>query len=85
VITLFVALYPRVLPSSLDPAFSLTTTNAASTHYTLMIMTWVAAIFTPVVLAYQGWSYWVFRRRIGRIDIPATTGLPARRARHALR
>jgi cytochrome bd ubiquinol oxidase subunit II len=84
VITLFVALYPNVLPSTINPAFSLTTTNAASTPYTLMIMTWVAAVFTPIVLLYQSWSYWVFRRRIGRADIPAATGLlPARRDKAA--
>jgi cytochrome d ubiquinol oxidase subunit II len=78
VITLFVALYPNVLPSSTDPAGTLTTVNAASTPYTLTIMTWVAVIFTPIVLAYQTWSYWVFRQRIGRADIPSWAGLPAR-------
>jgi cytochrome d ubiquinol oxidase subunit II len=74
--TLFLNLYPNVLPSSIDPAFSLTVTNAASTPYTLKIMTWVAVAFTPVVLAYQGFTYWVFRRRIGVRDIPAVSGLP---------
>ena len=67
---LFVSLFPNVMPSSLDPAFSLTTANASSTHYTLKIMTWVAVIFTPVVLAYQSWTYIVFRRRIGVQHIP---------------
>lgn len=71
VVSLFVGLFPNVLPSSLDPAWSLTTTNAASTAYTLRIMTWVAVAFTPVVLVYQGWTYWVFRRRIGTQHIPA--------------
>jgi cytochrome bd-type quinol oxidase subunit 2 len=52
--------------------------GAASTPYTLKIMTWVAVVFTPVVLAYQAWTFWVFRRRIGCDDIPAATGLPAR-------
>jgi cytochrome bd ubiquinol oxidase subunit II len=80
-VTLFGALYPDVLPSSIDPAFSLTTTNAASTPYTLMIMTWVAVLVTPLVLAYQAWTFWVFRRRIGRADIPAPVGLPARAGR----
>ncbi|GAA0927678.1 cytochrome d ubiquinol oxidase subunit II [Kribbella koreensis] len=70
--TLFTTLYPNVLPSTTDAAFSLTTVNAASTAYTLKIMTWVAVIFTPVVLAYQGYTYWVFRRRLGRSDIPVT-------------
>jgi cytochrome d ubiquinol oxidase subunit II len=68
--TLFVTLYPNVLPSSTDPAYSLTTLNAASTPYTLKIMTWVAVIFTPVVLLYQSYTYWVFRRRLGRSDVP---------------
>ena len=57
--------------SSLDPAWSLTTTNAASTPYTLKIMSWVAVVFTPIVLLYQSWTYWVFRRRIGVQHIPA--------------
>jgi cytochrome d ubiquinol oxidase subunit II len=64
VAALFVALFPDVMPSSTDPAFSLTTTNAASTPYTLSIMTVVAVVFTPLVLIYQGWTYWVFRRRV---------------------
>ena len=67
---LFVALFPDVMPSSTDPASSLTTTNASATDYTLTVMTWVAVIFTPLVLAYQGWTYWVFRRRIGTRHIP---------------
>ena len=70
VAALFVVLFPNVMPSSLDPAWSLTTTNASSTHYTLKIMTWVAVVFTPVVIAYQTWSYVVFRRRIGIHNIP---------------
>ncbi|WFE54139.1 MULTISPECIES: cytochrome d ubiquinol oxidase subunit II [unclassified Micromonospora] len=70
VATLFAALFPNVLPSTLDTAGTLTATNAASTPYTLKIMTWVAVIFTPVVLAYQGWTYWVFRKRIGVANIP---------------
>lgn len=70
VTSLFVSLFPEVMPSSLDPAWSLTTANASSTPYTLKIMTWVAAIFTPVVLAYQTWTYVVFRRRIGVQHIP---------------
>lgn len=63
VVTLFGSLWPNVLPA-LDPANSLTVRNAASTPYTLTVMTWVAAIFTPVVLAYQAWTYWIFRRRL---------------------
>ncbi|MET0767011.1 MAG: cytochrome d ubiquinol oxidase subunit II [Aeromicrobium sp.] len=70
VVMLFAALFPDVMVSSLDPAWSLTTTNAASTPYTLKIMSWVAVVFTPIVLLYQSWSYWVFRRRIGVQHIP---------------
>ncbi|MFI0794735.1 cytochrome d ubiquinol oxidase subunit II [Micromonospora rubida] len=71
VATLFTALFPNVMPSTLDPAGTLTATNAASTPYTLKIMTWVAVVFTPIVLAYQGWTYWVFRKRIGVAHIPS--------------
>ena len=67
---LFVALFPDVMPSTTDAAYSLTTTNAAATHYTLTVMTWVAAIFTPLVLLYQAWTYWVFRQRISVHHIP---------------
>ena len=71
VATLFLALFPDVMPSTIDPAYSLTTTNASSTDYTLRIMTIVALIFTPIVLLYQGWTYWVFRKRIAVHHIPA--------------
>lgn len=64
VAALFGELWPNVLPSTTNPAFSLTVHNASSSSYTLTVMTWVAVIFTPVVLAYQGWTYWVFRKRI---------------------
>ncbi|GAA3794663.1 cytochrome d ubiquinol oxidase subunit II [Amycolatopsis tucumanensis] len=74
--TLFGSLYPDVLPSTTDAANSLTTTNAASTPYTLKIMTWVAVVFTPIVLLYQGWTYWVFRKRVTRASIPDSQGLP---------
>ncbi len=62
---LFLTLFPNVMPSSLDDAWNLTVTNASSSPYTLKIMTWCAAVATPVVLLYQGWTYWVFRKRIG--------------------
>ncbi|BFV58145.1 cytochrome d ubiquinol oxidase subunit II [Kitasatospora sp. CMC57] len=68
---LFLALFPDVMPSTLDPAWSLTVSNAASSAYTLKLMTVVAAIFTPLVLLYQSWTYWVFRKRIGTQHIPA--------------
>jgi len=61
---LFTALYPNVLPSTTSAAYSLTTANAASTAKTLMVMTVVAIIFLPFVLAYQSWTYWVFRKRL---------------------
>ena len=64
VAALFSALYPYVLPSTLSGAFSLTTANAASTAKSLMVMTVVAVIFLPLVLLYQGWTYWVFRKRV---------------------
>jgi cytochrome d ubiquinol oxidase subunit II len=63
-ITLFMILFPRVMISSLNPAWSLTIYNASSSQYTLRVMTIVAVIFVPVVLAYQAWTYWIFRKRI---------------------
>jgi cytochrome d ubiquinol oxidase subunit II len=62
---LFLSLFPNVMPSTLNADWSLTVTNASSSPYTLKIMTWCAGIATPVVLLYQGWTYWVFRKRIG--------------------
>ncbi|MBG0853964.1 cytochrome d ubiquinol oxidase subunit II [Streptomyces spinoverrucosus] len=62
---LFLSLFPNVMPSSLNDGWSLTVTNASSSPYTLKIMTWCAAIATPIVLLYQSWTYWVFRKRIG--------------------
>ncbi|PZT69109.1 cytochrome d ubiquinol oxidase subunit II [Streptomyces sp. SW4] len=62
---LFLTLFPNVMPSTLNEDWSLTVTNASSSPYTLKIMTWLAAIATPLVLLYQGWTYWVFRKRIG--------------------
>jgi cytochrome d ubiquinol oxidase subunit II len=62
-------LYPRVMVSSLNPDWSLTIYNASSSPYTLRVMTIVALIFVPIVLLYQGWSYWIFRKRIGREDV----------------
>jgi cytochrome bd ubiquinol oxidase subunit II len=74
IVVLFGSLYPDVMPSTTDPAYSLTVDNASSTPYTLKVMTWVAVGLTPVILMYQGWSYWVFRQRIGRRHIPAAGG-----------
>ncbi|MFP4320841.1 MAG: cytochrome d ubiquinol oxidase subunit II [Anaerolineales bacterium] len=64
VITVFRGLYPRVMVSSTNPDFSLTIHNASSSEYTLQVMTVIALTLIPVVLIYQGWSYWVFRKRI---------------------
>ncbi len=60
----FAALWPNVLPARNNAAWSLTVHNASSSPYTLKVMTIVALIFTPVVLAYQAWTYWVFRARV---------------------
>ncbi len=76
VATLFVSLYPRVMVSSLNPEWSLTIYNASSTPYTLKVMSIVAGIFVPVVLAYQAWTYWVFRHRI-TAELRDVLGLPA--------
>jgi cytochrome d ubiquinol oxidase subunit II len=74
---LFIALFPDVMPTSLSDGMSLTTTNASATDYTLQIMTVVALIFTPIVLGYQAWTYWVFRKRISTHHIPDPTPEPA--------
>ncbi len=68
-LTIFLNLYPRVLIASNGAANNLTIFNASSSHYTLIVMTIVALFFTPIVLGYQAWTYWVFRKRIGRHDI----------------
>jgi cytochrome d ubiquinol oxidase subunit II len=74
VITLFAVLYPDVMPSSVSSAYSLTIDNASSTPYTLRVMTVVALVMTPIVLVYQSWTFWVFRKRLGQEDIPAVEG-----------
>jgi cytochrome d ubiquinol oxidase subunit II len=70
VTTLFVGMFPNVMVSSIDEAYNLTVTNASSQQYTLTVMTIVAVIMTPIVLVYQGWTYWVFRKRISTSMIP---------------
>jgi cytochrome d ubiquinol oxidase subunit II len=75
VILLFGALYPNLVPSTLNKAWSLTIYNASSTPYTLKIMTWVTGIMAPLTVAYQAWSYWVFRQRISAERIPPPSGL----------
>jgi cytochrome d ubiquinol oxidase subunit II len=67
--TLFYALYPRVMPSSLGSEFDLTITNASATQNTLTVMSWVAVVMTPLVLIYQAWTYWVFRKRVSATQI----------------
>jgi cytochrome bd ubiquinol oxidase subunit II len=63
-VAFFILMYPRVMISSSNPAWSLTIYNASSSAYTLGVMSIVALIFLPVVLAYQGWTYYTFRKRI---------------------
>ncbi len=60
----FTLMFPRVMVSSLNPEWSLTIYNASSSQYTLTVMSIVALIFVPIVLAYQGWTYYMFRKRI---------------------
>jgi cytochrome bd ubiquinol oxidase subunit II len=87
VAALFTALYPYVLPSTLGAPNSLTVGGAASAAKSLMVMTVVAIIFLPLVLAYQGWTYWVFRKRVmtpGEVIAPAApTGTVATTRRQA--
>lgn len=67
---LFACLFPNVMPSSTVAEATLTIRNASSTEYTLTVMTWVAVILTPIVLIYQSWTYWVFRKRLSPSQIP---------------
>ena len=72
VATLFAALFPNVMPASNIAANGLTIENASSTPYTLNLMTWVAAFALPLVVAYQAWTYWIFRKRITRDTVLAS-------------
>jgi len=76
IVMLFGDLYPNLVPSTLNEDWNLTIYNASSNPYTLKIMTWAAAVVTPLVLCYQAWTYWVFRQRISADRIPAPSGLP---------
>lgn len=67
---IFGSAYPVVLPSTLNDAFSLTVENASSSPYTLGLMSVIAAFGVPLVLVYQGWTYWVFRKRVTEQSIP---------------
>ncbi|HRK90430.1 MAG TPA: cytochrome d ubiquinol oxidase subunit II [Anaerolineales bacterium] len=63
-VTFFSMTFPNVMLSTLNPAWSLTIYNASSSQYTLTVMSIVALIFVPIVLAYQGWTYWMFSKRV---------------------
>lgn len=78
VVLLFGALFPNLVPSTLNSQWNVTIYNASSTPYTLKIMTWVAAIMTPLTVIYQAWTYWVFRQRISADGIPPSIGLTRR-------
>jgi cytochrome d ubiquinol oxidase subunit II len=73
---IFVNLYPRVMVSTLGPADDLTIQNTSSASYSLTVMTVVAVVFLPVILLYQGWTYHVFRQRVGRAEITTPTAGP---------
>ncbi len=75
--SVFGAAFPVVLPSTLDSAFDLTVQNASSSPYTLGLMSIVACFGLPLVLAYQAWTYWVFRRRVSEASIPAAHAVTA--------
>ncbi|MGL5864894.1 MAG: cytochrome d ubiquinol oxidase subunit II [Dermatophilaceae bacterium] len=74
--TYFVTLHPNVVPSTLAGGVSLSIDAAASSPLTLTVMTWAAAVFTPVMLGYVGWTYWVFRRRLGTQHLPTPVSVP---------
>ncbi|MGY1843736.1 cytochrome d ubiquinol oxidase subunit II [Modestobacter sp. SYSU DS0875] len=62
--TIFGAAYPVVVPSTISPAFDVTIADASVSDYTLTVMTWAAGFGLPIVLGYQAWTYWVFRKRL---------------------
>jgi cytochrome d ubiquinol oxidase subunit II len=68
-ITGVIGLYPNLIPSNIDPAYNLTIFNSSSSPYTLKIMTVVALLFVPLVIAYQIWLYRIFRHRVSPADI----------------
>jgi cytochrome bd ubiquinol oxidase subunit II len=70
VLALFTTLFPAVMPASNVVANSLTIENASSTPYTLTVMSWTALVFVPLIVGYQAWTYWIFRKRITRTHIP---------------
>ncbi len=74
--TLFVDLFPEVMPSTTNSLYDLTIANSSSSHYTLSVMTVVAVVLVPVVLAYQSWTYWVFRKRVSPEEFDLTKRNP---------
>ncbi|MFD2839039.1 cytochrome d ubiquinol oxidase subunit II [Populibacterium corticicola] len=76
VVLIFGSMFPNVMPD-INGLYSLTVENASSTKYTLTIMTWVAVALVPVVLLYQSWTFWVFRKRLTVDHIPDAIGLPS--------
>lgn len=77
-VLIFGSMYPNLLPSTLNPEWSVTIYNGSSTPYTLRIMTWASLALLPLVLGYQAWSYWVFRKRVTAESIPESIGLTRR-------
>jgi cytochrome d ubiquinol oxidase subunit II len=73
VASLFAALFPNVLPATNDPANTMTVLNASSAHYTLELMSWISLVFVPLILAYQGFTYWIFRKRVTRAHVTASS------------
>jgi cytochrome d ubiquinol oxidase subunit II len=68
-VAFFSGLFPRIMVSSLNPMWNLTIYNASSSAYTLKIMSFAALALVPIVLAYQGWTYWVFRKRVSAKEL----------------
>jgi cytochrome d ubiquinol oxidase subunit II len=82
VVLIFGSMFPDVMPG-LGGGSSLSIAEAASTPYTLTVLTWVAVALTPMVILYQGWTYWVFRRRLTVDHIPAPAGLTWKKIKDA--
>ncbi|WP_102141153.1 cytochrome d ubiquinol oxidase subunit II [Mycobacterium hubeiense] len=78
VVLVFGSMHPYLLPSTLNPEWGVTIYNGSSTPYTLKIMSWASLTLLPLVMIYQGWTYWVFRKRISTEQIPAPVGLSRR-------
>jgi len=76
-VAIFTGLYPNVMVSSTKAAYNLTVANTASPSYSLKIMTVVVIVLLPVVLIYQAWTYYVFRRRVSKSEFPPASPPPA--------